>query len=68
MSKMKVCVVGLGQIGLPVAQYAHTKGLEVLGYDINPITVENASKTGKFKVTSSWKDVPRVDAYIICVT
>jgi UDP-N-acetyl-D-mannosaminuronic acid dehydrogenase len=65
---MKVCVVGLGQVGLPVAQYAHTKGLEVWGYDINPSTVENAGKTGKFRVTSSWKDLPRVDAYIICVT
>jgi UDP-N-acetyl-D-mannosaminuronic acid dehydrogenase len=65
---MKVCVVGLGQVGLPVAQYVQAKDLEVWGYDINPSTVENASKTGKFKVTSSWKDVPRVDAYIICVT
>ena len=65
---MKVCVVGLGQVGLPVAQYVQAKGLEVWGYDINPSTVENASKTGKFKVTSSWKDIPPVDVYIICVT
>jgi UDP-N-acetyl-D-mannosaminuronate dehydrogenase len=68
MDKMKVCVLGLGNIGLPVAQYAHAKGLEVWGYDINPSTVENAEKSGKFKVTGSWKDVPQLDAYIICVT
>ncbi len=68
MSKMKVCVVGLGQIGLPVAQYAHAKGLEVYGYDISLTAVERVSKLEKFKVTSSWKDVPRVDAFIICVT
>ena len=68
MSKMKVCVAGLGQIGLPVAQYAHAKGLEVWGYDINPSTVDNARKIGKLKFTSSWKEIPPVDAYIICVT
>ncbi|MCJ7762116.1 NAD(P)-binding domain-containing protein [Candidatus Bathyarchaeota archaeon] len=68
LSKTRLCVIGLGQVGLPVAQYAHAKGLEVWGYDINPVTVENAGKSGKFKVTCLWKDVPRVDAYVICVT
>jgi nucleotide sugar dehydrogenase len=68
MTKMKVCVIGLGQIGLPVAQYAYNKGLEVWGYDISPRTIESASKTGKFKATNSWKDVPQVDAFIVCVT
>jgi len=68
LSKMKVCVVGLGQIGLPVAEYVAAKGLEVWGIDINPATVENARKTGKFKVTSSWQDVPQVDVYVVCVT
>lgn len=68
LNKMKVCVVGLGQVGLPVAQYAQAKGLEVWGIDINPATVENARKTGKFKLTSSWQDVPEVDFYILCVT
>jgi len=65
---MKICVIGLGQVGLPVAQYACEKGLEVWGYDINPATVENARKTSRLKVTSSWQDIPQVDAYIICVT
>ena len=36
---MKISVIGLGKIGLPLAvQYAR-KGFEVLGVDINPITV-----------------------------
>ena len=65
---MKVCVVGLGQIGFPVAQYANQKGLEVWGIDINPATVERVGKTEKFKATTQWKDIPQVDAYIICVT
>jgi UDP-N-acetyl-D-mannosaminuronic acid dehydrogenase len=68
MGKIKVCVIGLGQIGLPVAQYAHAKGLEVWGYDINPSTVESAGKTGKLKLTTKWSEVPQVDAYIVCVT
>ena len=65
---MKVCVIGLGQIGFPVAQYIQAKGFDVYGYDINPATVENAGKTGKFKATSSWNEMPKADAYIICVT
>lgn len=68
MGKMKVCVIGLGQIGFPVAQYAHGKGLQVWGYDISPATVERVGKMEEFKVTSSWEEVPQVDAYIICVT
>ena len=65
---MKVCVVGLGQIGLPVAQYASAKGLEVVGCDINAATVANVRKTGGFEATTSWADVPQMDVYIICVT
>ena len=65
---MKVCVVGLGQIGFPVAQYVSEKGLQVYGIDINPTTVENANKTGKIKAFTNWKDVPQSDIYIISVT
>ena len=63
-----MCVVGLGQVGLPVAQYVRAKGFEVWAYDINPVTVENARGMGILKATSSWQDVPPVDVYIICVT
>ncbi len=65
---MRVCVVGLGQIGFPVAEYVSAKGLEVWGYDINPATVERALKTGKFQAASDWQQVPAVDVYIVCVT
>jgi nucleotide sugar dehydrogenase len=68
LSKMKVCVIGLGQIGLPVAQYVHAKGFEVWGYDINPNTIETARKREKLRLTSSWKDIPKVETYIVCVT
>jgi nucleotide sugar dehydrogenase len=65
---MKVAVIGLGQVGLPVAQYIHSKGFEVWGYDISSSAIERVGKTEKFKATSSWNDVPQADAYVICVT
>jgi nucleotide sugar dehydrogenase len=68
LTTVKVVVLGLGQIGLPVAQYVQAKGLEVYGYDINPNTVERVSKTEKFKASTRWSDVPQADIYVICVT
>lgn len=68
LSAMKACVIGLGQIGLPVAQYIHEKDLEVWSYDINPNSIESALEREKLRFTNSWKDIPKVDAYIICVT
>jgi nucleotide sugar dehydrogenase len=68
MSKPLVCVVGLGQIGFPVAQYVYAKGFDVWGYDINPATVERVSKTEKFHATTNWKEIPKAQVYIICVT
>jgi len=65
---MKVCVIGLGQIGFPVAQYIQAKGLDVYGYDINPATVDRAVKEGNFKASSIWSQVPKADVYIISVT
>jgi nucleotide sugar dehydrogenase len=68
MAKKKVCIIGLGQIGFPVAQYAKDKGLDVWGYDINPNTVERANKEGTFKSTIAWSEIPQVESYIVCVT
>lgn len=41
-----VCVVGLGYIGLPTAAALATRGLQVIGVDVNPATVDtiNAGK------------------------
>jgi nucleotide sugar dehydrogenase len=65
---MIVCVVGLGQIGFPVAKYIAAKGCDVYGFDINPVAVENGIQNGKFKATTMWDQVPKADVYIICVT
>ncbi len=68
MDKMKACVIGLGQIGFPVAEYLSLKGFEVWGYDISPATVERAAQMGKFRATASWSEVPKSDVYVVCVT
>src|SRR5262245_51892145 len=38
---MKVCVIGLGKIGLPLAAQFSSKGAEVIGVDILPSVVES---------------------------
>jgi UDP-N-acetyl-D-mannosaminuronic acid dehydrogenase len=63
----KVCIVGLGQIGFPVAEYVSEKGIEVWGYDISTKAVERFSQT-KVKATTNWNDIPPMDVYIISVT
>jgi UDP-N-acetyl-D-mannosaminuronic acid dehydrogenase len=63
----KVCIVGLGQIGFPVAEYVAEKGLQVWGYDISPKAVERFTNT-KVKATRDWDNIPPADVYIISVT
>lgn len=40
----KICILGLGYIGLPTASTFATHGLKVLGVDINPHVVETLGK------------------------
>ena len=44
MKIKKICVLGLGYIGLPTASTFATHGLKVLGVDVNPRVVETLSK------------------------
>ena len=37
---MKVCVLGLGRVGLPTAEYVASKGFTVYGYDISEKAVK----------------------------
>ncbi|HAV76045.1 MAG TPA: hypothetical protein DCX53_01690, partial [Anaerolineae bacterium] len=41
MKIKKICVLGLGYIGLPTASTFATHGLKVLGVDINPRVIES---------------------------
>ncbi|KAF0869212.1 NAD(P)-binding domain-containing protein, partial [Candidatus Nitrosocosmicus agrestis] len=38
----KVVVIGLGQLGLPVAKYVKEHGFDTYGYDINQKAMQSA--------------------------
>jgi len=62
----KVLVVGLGQLGLPVARYVKEKGFDdVYGYDISPKAMERAEKIAGIKKANDLSDF---DVYILCVS
>src|ERR687886_2802022 len=62
----KILVVGLGQLGLPVAKYVKEKGFDdVYGYDISPKAIDRAEKTAGIKKATNFSDF---DVYIICVS
>jgi UDP-N-acetyl-D-mannosaminuronate dehydrogenase/CheY-like chemotaxis protein len=61
----KVVVIGLGQLGLPVAKYVKEKGFDTFGYDINQKTMEIAESKYGIKKTTTFKDF---DVLIICVS
>lgn len=61
----KVVVIGLGQLGLPVAKYVKEKGFDTFGYDINSKTMDIAESNYGIKKTSTFKDF---DVLIVCVS
>jgi UDP-N-acetyl-D-mannosaminuronic acid dehydrogenase len=78
---MKVCVLGLGYIGLPTACLLAKAGHDVIGYDVDEKKLESIAKgevlleekgflelliSVKDKLKLSTKVVP-VDVYLICV-
>ena len=68
MLDLKVCVLGLGEVGLPTAKYILNHGLNVYGYDISITAVERAKREGISKATHIWDEVPPVDVYVICAS
>ncbi len=61
----KVVVIGLGQLGLPVAKYVKEKGFDTFGYDINQKTMEIAESKYGIKKATTFNDF---DVLIICVS
>ena len=45
----KILIIGLGQLGLPVAKYVKDRGFDVYGYDISTKAIERAEKTAGIK-------------------
>jgi UDP-N-acetyl-D-mannosaminuronic acid dehydrogenase len=61
----RVLIVGLGQLGLPIAKYVKEKGFDTYGYDIEQKAIERAEKVASIKRADSFSDF---DVYIICVS
>jgi UDP-N-acetyl-D-mannosaminuronic acid dehydrogenase len=61
----KVLVIGLGQLGLPVAKYVKEKGFDVYGYDLSHEAIERAERIAAIKKATNFSDF---DVYIICVS
>jgi UDP-N-acetyl-D-mannosaminuronic acid dehydrogenase len=64
-SREKVLVIGLGQLGLPVAKYVKHKGFDTYGYDINQNTIEIASKNYDIKKIDNFGEI---DVFILCIS
>jgi len=60
----KVCVVGLGVIGIPTALHI-SKFYEVVGYDISQKAVEKANS---LDLDATCDELPYADLYVIAVT
>ena len=61
----KVLVIGLGQLGLPVAKYVKQRGFETLGYDMNSERMKQAEKNFGIK---SIEQFDEIDVFILCVS
>jgi UDP-N-acetyl-D-mannosaminuronic acid dehydrogenase len=62
----KVLVIGLGQLGLPVAKYIKQRGgFDVYGYDISSKAMDRAQTTAGIKKATNFSDF---DVYILCIS
>ena len=61
----KVLVIGLGQLGLPVAKYVKQRGFETYGYDMNSDRMKQAEKNYGIKSIQQFDDI---DVFIMCVS
>jgi UDP-N-acetyl-D-mannosaminuronate dehydrogenase len=62
----KILIVGLGQLGLPVAKYIKQRGrFDVYGYDISSKAMDRAQTTAGIKKATNFSDF---DVYILCIS
>jgi len=65
----KVCIVGLGYVGLPLAE-AFSKHLKVMGYDIDEEKIKNLNSNNNednLEFTSDPSKIKEADFVLICV-
>jgi UDP-N-acetyl-D-glucosamine dehydrogenase len=63
----KVCIIGLGYVGYPLAKLCADKGLDVVGLDLKKELVEKINNHNEFFATTNFKDIKDCNIYIICV-
>ena len=61
----KILIIGLGQLGLPVAKYVSEKGFDTYGYDVNHQAIKKAEKTAGVKRAINFSEF---DVYILCIS
>jgi len=69
MDKTTVCIIGLGYVGLPLAE-AFSKHLKVIGFDIDKVKLSKLSEDNNnenFALTDDPREIGRADFIIICV-
>ncbi|GKS61823.1 hypothetical protein YTPLAS21_12810 [Candidatus Nitrosocosmicus sp.] len=65
LSMQRILVIGLGQLGLPVAKYVKEHGFDTFGYDINQKAMQSAEANYGIKPATNFSDF---DVLIICVS
>ena len=55
-ARNKVVIIGLGQLGLPVAKYVKEHGFDTYGYDINQKTMQSAEANYGIKQATNFGD------------
>jgi len=63
----RVCVVGLGELGLPNAIYCAKRGLRIFGVDISQEARDFARDEYGIPTYGFMSEVPKVDVFLICV-
>ena len=63
----KALIIGLGQLGLPVAKYVLERGFDTYGYDISVKAMERAEKTSGIKRALGF-DTEDFDVFIISIS
>ena len=69
MDKTTVCIIGLGYVGLPLAE-AFSKHLKVIGFDTDKVKLSKLSEgtsNGDLFFTDDPREIGRADFIIICV-
>ena len=65
----KAIIIGLGQLGLPVAKYVKERGFDTYGYDISPKAMDRAEKIAGIKIANDFgSSSSDFDVYILCVS